>query len=115
MKTETRHYLLRNFGIPIALCGIAVLIGVLHPILGVLAAVGLVVQGALGEGVGRFLFARLHDSHYGIYYWLIFSLGMGIAAGIGLATVWGSIAGVAFGLFLGMLLLLIGYLESRGQ
>lgn len=57
MNHRSHVSLIRIVGLPIVLLAMAVAFGLLTPLLGVLAAVGLFIQGALGHWIGRIVWA----------------------------------------------------------
>ena len=115
MNDRSYGTLFRIVGLPLALTAMAVALGLLKPLLGVLAAVGLVIQCTIGHWFGRIMWGWVHDGRRGGLFWSAFSIFAGVSSGIGIASIWGIVGGVLFGIILSMLLVCIGYLESKQQ
>ena len=115
MNDRSYGTLFRIVGLPIALSAMAVALGLLKPLLGFLAAVGLVIQRSLGHWFGRIVWAWVHGGRRGMLFWSAFSIFVGVCSGIGIASIWGVVGGIPFGVVLTMLLVGIGYPESKQQ
>lgn len=48
-------------------------------------------------------------------FWSAFSVLVGVCSGIGIASIWGIVGGILFGVMLLLLLACIGHLESKQQ
>lgn len=99
--------------LPIALSVIAVSLGLLKPLFGILAAAGLAVQGVVGHVFGRVLWSWVRGTRRGFLFWLVWSVCIGVGCGIELAAIWGIAGGVLFGIFLSAILISIGCLEPK--
>ena len=115
MKTAVFWNVIKFVGVPIGLPAIAVAAGTLRPIFGVVAAVVLVSGQAIGQYVGRFLFSSVHKNGRGFSNWIIFGICAAILSGVGISTPLGVLGGTLFGVSLGALFVVIGYLESNRQ
>ncbi|MES2788986.1 MAG: hypothetical protein V4719_05140 [Planctomycetota bacterium] len=115
MSNRTYRMLFRIVGLPIALSGIAVALGLLTPLFGLLAAVGLVTEAVLSHWFGDYLFSWGRGGWRSLMIWSVFGIVLGIECGIGMASILGDAGGVVFGVTLSMLVIGIGYLGSQSQ
>lgn len=115
MNNRTSWVLFRVVGLPVALSAIAVAFGLLRPLFGLLAAVGLATQAVLSHWFGDYLFSWGHGGRRGLMVWSAFGVVLGIECGIGMASILGDAGGVVFGVTLSMLVIGIGYLGSQSQ
>lgn len=111
--SDRREFLIRVVSLSLVLPAIAVALGLLTPWFGLVAVAALFVQGILGHLLGRVLNSWLRNGRRGFLFWTAWSVGVGVVAGIGMTRVWAITASMAFGLLLSIVLISIGYSESR--
>lgn len=112
MKDDRLERLLAIVGMPIVLASIAVGLGILRPLIGVLAAIVLMLQVWVGRLLGRVIWSWPRSGRRGFMFWIAFCLGVGLSGGIGIARVGGLTGGILFGVALTGILTLLGRLET---